>query len=62
MKIGDQVALADFGPGCIVPDGLHTVSKINPDGSFHVGGRTAVWPERLRPMTRWQERKDGGDA
>jgi len=29
------------------PGGRHTVSRVNPDGSFHVGGNTAVWPRRV---------------
>lgn len=47
MEIGSIITLAGFEPGCIVPDGEYTVSKVNADGSFHVGGRTAVWPSRI---------------
>lgn len=32
---------------CIVPAGNHFISQVNPDGSFHVGGNTAVWPRRV---------------
>lgn len=46
MTIGQKVTLC-HEPGCIVPAGTYTVSKINPDGSFHVGGNTAVWPRRI---------------
>lgn len=51
MNIGDTVTLK-HEPDCIVPAGLHVVSKINPDGSFHVGGRTAVWPRRVVAVDR----------
>jgi len=49
MNTGAQVRLIGHteAPQTIVPDGWHTVSKINPDGSFHVGGLTAVWPSRI---------------
>lgn len=47
MKAGDRVTL-EPEPGAIVPAGSYTVSRVNPDGSFHVGGNTAVWPKRLR--------------
>lgn len=46
VKIGSIVHLR-HEDDCIVPPGSHVVSKINPDGSFHVGGRTAVWPRRV---------------
>ena len=46
IKTGQRVVLC-HEPGCIVPAGTYTVSKINPDGSFHVGGNTAVWPRRV---------------
>lgn len=46
MKIGQQVTLR-AEPGAIVPAGSYTVSRVNPDGSFHVGGNTAVWPRRV---------------
>lgn len=47
MKAGDRVTLEPES-GAIVPAGSYTVSRVNPDGSFHVGGNTAVWPKRLR--------------
>lgn len=47
LKSGDRVTLKGFCPGCIVPDGEHVVSKVNVNGSFHVGGNTAVWPDRI---------------
>ena len=47
MIPGARVTLTGYEPGCIIPDGEYTVSKVNPDGSFHVGGRTAVWPHRI---------------
>lgn len=31
----------------IIPAGQYVVSKVNSDGSFHVGGRTSVWPRRI---------------
>lgn len=37
----------DRAPRTIVPSGRHVVSKVNADGSFHVGGNTAVWPSRI---------------
>lgn len=43
---GQIVELHDE-PGCIVPAGRYRVSKVNADGSFHVGGNTAVWPRRV---------------
>ncbi|WP_207094164.1 hypothetical protein [Novosphingobium sp. PY1] len=48
MKVGDPVTLR-YEAGCIVPAGTYRVSKINEDGSFHVGGNTAVWPRRVMP-------------
>lgn len=47
MKPGDRVILQDE-VDCIIPQGEYVVSKINSDGSFHVGGRTAVWPRRIK--------------
>ena len=44
--VGDQVTLDDEDDA-IIPSGSHVVSKVNPDGSFHVGGNTAVWPRRI---------------
>ncbi len=46
MTPGDSVTLRDES-GSIIPAGRHTVSRVNPDGSFHVGGNTAVWPARV---------------
>lgn len=48
MKAGDTVNLRDE-PGCIIPAGHYVVSRVNQDGSFHVGGNTAVWPRRVMP-------------
>lgn len=50
VKIGVRVTLRDE-PDCIIPAGEYTVSKVNPDGSFHCGGRTAVWPRRIIKTT-----------
>lgn len=44
--VGDTVVLDDE-IDAIVPTGEYVVSKTNPDGSFHVGGNTAVWPRRI---------------
>lgn len=52
MIPGTLVLLTGFGPGCIIPDGWHVVSDVNEDGSFHVGGRTAVWPHRIRETAK----------
>lgn len=46
MKPGDPVTLR-HEEDCIIPAGKYVVSKVNPDGSFHVGGNTAVWPRRV---------------
>lgn len=46
IRVGDTVTLKDE-PDCIVPPGKYRVSKVNPDGSFHCGGNTAVWPRRV---------------
>lgn len=45
-KVGDTVTLGEEFD-CIIPPGTYTVSQVNPDGSFHVGGNTAVWPRRI---------------
>lgn len=50
MKPGDHILLTGFEPGCIIPDGWHEVSEVNANGSFHVGGRTAVWPRRIKEI------------
>lgn len=44
--VGDTVILDDEDDA-IVPAGKYTVTAVNPDGSFHVGGLTAVWPRRI---------------
>lgn len=44
--VGDQVTLG-HEDGCTIPAGTYIVSKTNEDGSFHVGGNTAVWPRRI---------------
>jgi hypothetical protein len=44
--VGDIVVLA-HEEDCIVPAGEYEVSKVYPDGSFHVGGNTIVWPRRV---------------
>ena len=49
---GARVILKGFERGCIIPDGEHVVSKVNDDGSFHVGGRTAVWPARVERIVK----------
>ncbi len=46
LKVGTRVTLS-HEPDCIVPEGQYLVTKANPDGSFHVGGLTAVWPRRI---------------
>jgi len=45
-EVGDLVYLADE-PDCFVPEGEYVVSQVNDDGSFHVGGTTAIWPRRI---------------
>ncbi len=47
IEAGDQVTLGEAEAGHVIPAGTYTVSKVNPDGSFHVGGNTAVWPSRV---------------
>lgn len=46
MQAGDCVNLRHEA-GSIIPAGVYIVSRINSDGSFHVGGNTAVWPRRI---------------
>lgn len=46
IHVGETVTLRDEWD-CIIPAGTYTVSKVNPDGSFHCGGNTAVWPRRI---------------
>lgn len=46
MQVGDSVNLRHEA-GSIIPAGVYIVSRINSDGSFHVGGNTAVWPRRV---------------
>lgn len=50
--VGDIVELA-HEEDCIVPAGEYEVTQVNPDGTFHVGGNTAVHPRRV--MARWHE-------
>lgn len=47
-EVGEEVYLLPEDDS-IIPDGYHTISQKNDDGSFHVGGNTAVWPRRIRP-------------
>jgi hypothetical protein len=51
MKIGQTVTLIDE-IDCIIPAGTYRISKMNADGSFHVGGNTAVWPHRIVKMSQ----------
>jgi hypothetical protein len=44
--VGDLVVLDDE-IDAIIPAGEYIVSSVNPDGSFHVGGNTAVCPCRI---------------
>lgn len=37
----------EYAEDSIIPAGRYRVSLVNEDGSFHVGGRTAVWPHRI---------------
>lgn len=46
MQMGQTVRIADEADS-IIPAGTYRVSKVNADGSFHVGGNTAVWPRRV---------------
>lgn len=46
VKVGQTVTLIDEIDS-IIPAGTYRVSKVNADGSFHVGGNTAVWPRRV---------------
>jgi hypothetical protein len=48
LKVGQTVHLLPEEDS-IVPEGQYVVSKVNEDSSFHVGGRTAVWPRRIKP-------------
>lgn len=50
-QVGDEVTLGDE-PDCIIPAGVYIVSAVNRDGSFHVGGNTAVWPRRIIALLR----------
>lgn len=45
-KVGSTVRLRPE-QDAIIPPGEYVVSKVNEDGSFHVGGNTAVWPRRI---------------
>lgn len=51
LEVGDIVTLADE-PDCIVPAGTYTVSSIEEEGCFHVGGNTAVWPRRVTKIRK----------
>lgn len=46
MQVGDRIILNDE-PDCIVPAGEYTVSFVDKDGSFRVGGNTLIWPRRI---------------
>lgn len=46
VKVCHMVTLTDEADS-IIPAGTYRVSKVNDDGSFHVGGNTAVWPRRV---------------
>lgn len=56
INIGDVVAIGPHESGQTIPEGTYTVSRVNGDGSFHVGGNTAIWPSRIvsKPQTKWQ--------
>lgn len=47
--VGDIVVLS-HEEDSIVPAGEYEVTKVNEDGSFHVGGNTAVWPRRVTAL------------
>lgn len=47
VKVGMEVELVEEEDS-IVPAGKYVVSATNADGSFHVGGNTAVWPRRIK--------------
>lgn len=47
MTVGDRVDLK-HEDGAMIPAGSYVVSRVNHDGSFHVGGNTAVWPRRIK--------------
>ena len=51
MKVGQIITLNDEIDS-IIPAGSYCVSKVNTDGSFHVGGNTAVWPRRIVNLPR----------
>lgn len=46
IKVGHKVRLIGEADS-VIPAGTYLVSKVNADGSFHVGGNTAVWPRRV---------------
>ena len=48
IKVGDKLTLEKFEKGDIIPNGDYIISSVNNDGSFHVGGLTAVWPSRIK--------------
>lgn len=45
-RVGDVVVLG-HEDDCIVPEGTYTVTAVNENGSFHVGGNIGVWPRRV---------------
>lgn len=49
VHVGDTVVLRDEDDS-IIPAGTYPVTQVNEDGSFHVGGRTAVWPRRIETI------------
>ena len=51
VKVGDKVILKKEEDS-IVPSGEHRVSSVNEDGSFHVGGNTAVWSTRIESIVK----------
>lgn len=49
IRLGARVILGSYAsaPATIIPDGVHIVSRVNDDGTIHVGGNTAVQPSRV---------------
>lgn len=52
--VGDIVVIDDEAD-CIVPAGVYRVSAVNDNGSFHVGGNTAIWPRRILELYEFFE-------
>ena len=54
LEVGSSVILHGFDcpPATIIPDGKYTISKVNDDGTFHVGGNTAVQPSRVKAILK----------